>query len=145
MIRRGYGVGIVACSIGSSDCVGAVDEPVPLAIIFGFKRIDEGYATDGGCERDHKELWGILDGLNLILDRRFKKILIKIDSLEALNAIMEDTSGNSNSAIVRRIYQTLKRVKQWEIQRIPREDNLIADSLAKTVRTSVTGLDHFGP
>ncbi|MBA0770722.1 hypothetical protein Gotri_019321, partial [Gossypium trilobum] len=130
----------------------------------GSIRIDEGYATDGGCVRDHKgewiigfarhlgncivlqaELWGILDGLNLILDRRFKKILIKIDSLEALNAIMEDTSGNSNSAIVKRIHQTLKRVKQWEIQHIPREDNLIADSLAKTVRTSVTGLDHFGP
>ncbi|MBA0561345.1 hypothetical protein Golob_018181, partial [Gossypium lobatum] len=60
---------------------------------------------------------------------------MKIDSLEALNAIMEDTSGNSNSAIVRRIHQILKRVKQWEIQHIPREDNLIADSLAKTVRT----------
>ncbi|MBA0590962.1 hypothetical protein Gorai_019651, partial [Gossypium raimondii] len=45
---------------------------------------------------------------------------------------MKDTSGNSNSTIVRRIHQTPKRVKQWEIQHIPREDNLIADSLAKT-------------
>ncbi|MBA0742372.1 hypothetical protein Gogos_015437 [Gossypium gossypioides] len=98
----------------------------------------------GNCTVLEAELWGILDGLNLILDRRFENILIKTDSLESLNAIMEDTSGNSNSAIVRRIHQTLKRVKQCEIQHIPREDNLIADSLAKIVRTSVTGLDHFG-
>ncbi|MBA0782856.1 hypothetical protein Gotri_000677 [Gossypium trilobum] len=47
---------------------------------------------------------------------------------------MEDSSGNSNSAIVRRIHHILKRVEQWKIQYIPREDNLIADSLAKTVR-----------
>ncbi|MBA0577093.1 hypothetical protein Golob_006861 [Gossypium lobatum] len=56
---------------------------------------------------------------------------------------MEDSSRNSNSAIVRRIHHILKRVKQWEIQHIPREDNLIVDSLTKTVRTRRLGLRLF--
>ncbi|MFQ6626513.1 hypothetical protein Gotur_006448, partial [Gossypium turneri] len=37
--------------------------------------------------------WGILDGLNLILDRHFEKILIQTDSIEAINVILEDSSG----------------------------------------------------
>ncbi|MBA0814906.1 hypothetical protein Gohar_020705 [Gossypium harknessii] len=52
------------------------------------------------------ELWGISDWLNLILDRRFENILIQTDSIETINAIMEDTSGNSNATIVKRIHQT---------------------------------------
>ncbi|KAG8500610.1 hypothetical protein CXB51_004315 [Gossypium anomalum] len=113
---------------------------------------NEGSAADGGCVRDHKgewiigfarylgnctmlesELWRILDGLNLILDRRFENILIQTNSIEAINAIMEGTLVNSKSTIVKRIHQTLKRMKQWEVQHIPKGDNLIADSLAKIV------------
>ncbi|MBA0763333.1 hypothetical protein Gotri_012789 [Gossypium trilobum] len=75
-------------------------------------RFDEGFAIDGGCVRDHNgewiigfakylgnftvleaELWGILDGLKLILDRRFEKIPIQTDSIEAINVILEDSSG----------------------------------------------------
>ncbi|KAH1040093.1 hypothetical protein J1N35_041836 [Gossypium stocksii] len=89
------------------------------------------------------ELWGILDGLNLILDRRFENILIQTDSIEAINAIIEGTSGNSNSAIVKRIHQTVKRVKQWEVQHISKRDNLIADSLVKTVHTRKLSLRLF--
>ncbi|XP_012487971.1 uncharacterized protein LOC105801183 [Gossypium raimondii] len=110
------------------------------------------FAADGGCVRDHNgewiigfakylgnctiletELWGILDELNLILDRRFEKILIQTDSIEAINVILEDSSGNSNSALVRKIHIILRKMEQWKIQYIPREENLIADSLAKSV------------
>ncbi|MBA0573262.1 hypothetical protein Golob_000545 [Gossypium lobatum] len=56
---------------------------------------------------------------------------------------MEDSSGNSNSAIVRRIHHILKSVEQWKIQYIPREDNLTVDSLAKTVRKRRLGLRLF--
>ncbi|KAG8486209.1 hypothetical protein CXB51_019502 [Gossypium anomalum] len=120
----------------------------------GSVRFDEGFAVDGGCVRDHNggwiigfakylgsctvlevELWRILDGLNLILDRHFEKILIQTDSTEAINAILDNSSGSPNSALVRKIYLILRKMKQWKIQYIPREDNLIADSLAKSVRT----------
>ncbi|MBA0771301.1 hypothetical protein Gotri_019785, partial [Gossypium trilobum] len=122
-------------------------------------RIDEGFVADGGYVRDYNgewiirfsrylgnctmleaELWGILNGLNLILDRRFENTLIQTDCIEAINAIMEDSSGNSNSALVRRTHHTLKMFKQWKIQHIPREENLIADSLAKTIQTRRIGL-----
>ncbi|MBA0875881.1 hypothetical protein Goshw_015966, partial [Gossypium schwendimanii] len=43
----------------------------------------------GNCTVMEAELWGILNGLNLILDRRFERILIQIDSIEAIKAIME--------------------------------------------------------
>ncbi|MBA0695929.1 hypothetical protein Goari_002526, partial [Gossypium aridum] len=56
------------------------------------------------------ELWGILNGLNLILDRRFERILIQIDSIEAIKAIMEGSLRNSNSALLKRIHYTLKRI-----------------------------------
>ncbi|MBA0718370.1 hypothetical protein Golax_006123, partial [Gossypium laxum] len=58
----------------------------------GLVRIEEGFTAAGGLVRDHNggwiigfckylrnctvtkvELWGILDGLKLILDRRFKE------------------------------------------------------------------------
>ncbi|MBA0768475.1 hypothetical protein Gotri_017273 [Gossypium trilobum] len=92
---------------------GGIDWPC----LFGIIVFDEGFAADGGCVRDHNgewiirfakylgnctaleaEIWGILDGLNLILDRHFEKILIQTDSIEAINVILKDSSGNSNSA-----------------------------------------------
>ncbi|MBA0561273.1 hypothetical protein Golob_018118, partial [Gossypium lobatum] len=65
----------------------------------GSVRFDEGFTADGGCVRDHNELLGILDGLNLILDRCFEIILIQTNSIEAINVILEDSLGNSNSAL----------------------------------------------
>ncbi|MBA0692205.1 hypothetical protein Goari_009783, partial [Gossypium aridum] len=89
----------------------------------GSVRFNKGFAIDGGCVRDYNgeriigfaryldnctvleaELWGILDWLNLILDRRFERILIQIDSIEAINIIMENSLRNSNATIVRRIH-----------------------------------------
>ncbi|MBA0689351.1 hypothetical protein Goari_007083 [Gossypium aridum] len=59
----------------------------------GLVRIEEGFTAAGGLVRDHNggwiigscrylrncmvtkvKLWGILDGLKLILDRRFKEV-----------------------------------------------------------------------
>ncbi|KAG8480635.1 hypothetical protein CXB51_025245 [Gossypium anomalum] len=35
----------------------------------------------GNCTVVEAELWGILDGLNLLLDRSFEKVLIQTDSV----------------------------------------------------------------
>ncbi|KAK5834445.1 hypothetical protein PVK06_018323 [Gossypium arboreum] len=110
----------------------------------GSVRFDEGFVADGGCVRDHNgewiigfakylgnctileaELWGILDGLNLILDRSFRKFLIQTDSIEVVNAILEDSPELSRSALVRKNYFILRKMDQWKIQYIPKEDNLI--------------------
>ncbi|MBA0760415.1 hypothetical protein Gotri_023161 [Gossypium trilobum] len=41
----------------------------------------------GSCTMTEVELWGILDGLKLILDRRFERVSIQTVNLEAVNAI----------------------------------------------------------
>ncbi|MBA0601268.1 hypothetical protein Gorai_004449, partial [Gossypium raimondii] len=93
----------------------------------GSVSLDEGFATVGGFVCDHNdgwimgfcrylgnctvveaELWGILNGLNLILDRWFERVLIQTDIIEVVNAIQEGSSGNSNFALVRRIHLILK-------------------------------------
>ncbi|MBA0609288.1 hypothetical protein Godav_021365, partial [Gossypium davidsonii] len=85
------------------------------------------------------KLWGILDGLKLILDRRFERILSQIDSLEAVNAIQEGVFSTSNSTLLRRIHQRT-------IQHIPREENTLVDSIVKTIYDKEPGLGLFeGP
>ncbi|MBA0604850.1 hypothetical protein Godav_017484 [Gossypium davidsonii] len=79
----------------------------------------------GNCTVMEMELWGILDGI------------------KAINAIIDGSSGNSNFALVRRIHHTLKKVKQWEIEHIPREENSIANMHAKTVLHRRLGLRLF--
>ncbi|KAK5783798.1 hypothetical protein PVK06_038313 [Gossypium arboreum] len=127
----------------------------------GSVKFDEGFAASGGCVRDHNgewigfakylgnciilevKLWGILDGLNLILDRRIERILIQTDSIEAINLILDDSFGSLNSALVRKIHLILRKMEQWKIQCIPRKENLIADTLAKSVPTRRLGLRLF--
>ncbi|MBA0765147.1 hypothetical protein Gotri_014396 [Gossypium trilobum] len=94
----------------------------------GMKNV---FAAVGRLVRDHNGGWiirffrylvnstvieaklrGILDGQKLILYRRFKRVSIQTDNLEAANAIQDGYSESSNSALVRRIHQLLKMVKQ---------------------------------
>ncbi|MBA0757627.1 hypothetical protein Gotri_020712, partial [Gossypium trilobum] len=119
---------------------------------YGSVKIYEGFVAYGGLVQDHNgewiigfsrylgnctmmetELWGILDGLK----RSFG------GSWTAINAIIDGSSGNSNFALVRRIHHTLKKVKQWEIELIPREENSIANMHAKTVLHRRLGLRLF--
>lgn len=92
----------------------------------GSVRLDEGFTAARGFVCDHHggwiidycrylgnctvveaELGGILDGLNLLLDRSFEKVIIQTDSLEAVNAIQEGSSGISNCTLVRKVHFTL--------------------------------------
>nr|KJB76138.1 hypothetical protein B456_012G074500 [Gossypium raimondii] len=110
-------------------------------------RSDEGFATAGSLVRDQNvtkaELWGILDGLKLILDRRFERILSQTDSLEVANAIQEGFFSTSNSTLLRRIRQSLAKVKQWKIQHISQEENTLVDSIVKTICDRKLGLRLF--
>ncbi|MBA0639873.1 hypothetical protein Goklo_022872 [Gossypium klotzschianum] len=125
----------------------------------GPVRLDEGFATTGGFVGDHNDgwimgfcrylgnctvleakLWGILDGLNFILDRRFERVLIQTDSIKAVNTIQKCSSGNFNSALVTRIHHILAQMKQWKIHHISRKENFIVDSLANSIRSRRLGL-----
>ncbi|MBA0566377.1 hypothetical protein Golob_011201 [Gossypium lobatum] len=67
------------------------------AWIFGF------YRYIGNCSVMDVELWGILDGSQLSLDKDFQCDLIQIDSLETVVAIQEDLIECHKSTLIRRI------------------------------------------
>ncbi|MBA0752410.1 hypothetical protein Gogos_001249, partial [Gossypium gossypioides] len=79
----------------------------------------------GNCTVTEAELWGILDGIEIV------------------NIVQDGSSENSNSTLIKRILQVLNMSKQWKIQHLPREENSITNSLAKSVRTRSLGLRLF--
>ncbi|KAK5770194.1 uncharacterized protein LOC108462408 [Gossypium arboreum] len=87
----------------------------------------------GNCEVIDSELWGILDGLQIALDCGYRKVIIRIDNLEAIKLI-HGVSNGSNSALVRRILLLLKLLSQWNINFIPGEENKIANKIVKLRR-----------
>ncbi|KAH1089937.1 hypothetical protein J1N35_017194 [Gossypium stocksii] len=122
-LRRGFG--------SSSPCGLCGHDYEDVLHILRDCNTARGFAADGGCVRDHNgkwvigfakylgnctvleaKLWGILDGLNLIMDRRFEKVLILIDSTDAINAILEDSLGSSNSSLIRKIHLILRKMEQ---------------------------------
>lgn len=78
---------------------------------------------------------GDLNGQNLLLDKIFKKVLIQTNCIKAVNIIQNGSLRNSSSVLVRRIHQILERIEHWRTQHIPREENSVANSLAKSVCT----------
>lgn len=127
--------------------------------IDGSVRFEEGFVAIGGLVSDHNEgwiigfgrylgnctipeaeLWGVLDGLKLITNCSFDRVLTQFDCLEVVNAIQEGSSSDSTSTQVRRFHQLLQRINHQRIQHISREENLLVDSLVKLVRERRTEL-----
>ncbi|KAG8501465.1 hypothetical protein CXB51_003790 [Gossypium anomalum] len=85
----------------------------------------------GICLVLDSELWRILEGLTIAMDRGFNKVLIVFDSHEAIQAIQRRVIKVSNSALVRRINSYVAKLSQWSIQYISIDFNKEANSLAK--------------
>ncbi|MBA0854089.1 hypothetical protein Goshw_025848 [Gossypium schwendimanii] len=96
----------------------------------GSVRLEDGSATAGGIVRNRigkwildfnkflesysvfeAELWGILDGLGILIDRGYKEVQIRIGSIEVASAIHEISSGGPNTTLIRRILQLLSWIK----------------------------------
>ncbi|MBA0567622.1 hypothetical protein Golob_005172 [Gossypium lobatum] len=61
----------------------------------------------GNCTVPEAELWGVLNGLKLITNRNFDRVLIQFDCLEVVNVIQEGSSDDFNSTLIRRIHPIL--------------------------------------
>ncbi|MBA0846074.1 hypothetical protein Goarm_022917, partial [Gossypium armourianum] len=85
----------------------------------------------GICSVLDFELWGILEGLTIAMDRGFDRVLIVFDSHEAVQAIQGSATKVSNSALVRRINLRMAKLMEWSILHISRDFNKEVDSLAK--------------
>ncbi|MBA0569993.1 hypothetical protein Golob_003684, partial [Gossypium lobatum] len=125
----------------------------------GLVRPEDAFGTTGGLLRDQNgewiigfnkylgncavfdsKLWGILDSLKLALDQRFENVLIQFNNLVTINMIKDGIYGNSNSALVRRIYTILKLFNLWSLQHISREDDKLVDKIVKGVQDRKTYL-----
>ncbi|MBA0561724.1 hypothetical protein Golob_018525, partial [Gossypium lobatum] len=85
----------------------------------------------GACSIIETELWDILDGVLLVQERHYHKILVQTDNIKVIEAINDSLSKCSNSAIIRRIAQLLQKVESWSLDYIPGEENIEADCIAK--------------
>ncbi|KAH1064862.1 hypothetical protein J1N35_029849 [Gossypium stocksii] len=84
----------------------------------------------GKCSLFDPELWRILDGLALIQNMCYDRVLIQIDSLEMVKAIQDSSLSNSNSTLIRRIHHLLLNASSWDIQHFPKDRNKTTDCLA---------------
>ncbi|KAK5819060.1 hypothetical protein PVK06_024017 [Gossypium arboreum] len=85
----------------------------------------------GKCFIFNAELWGILERLRLIQRRDHDEIIIQFDSMEVVKAILDSSSTEANSTLIRRIQSILFQEKQWFLQYIPRDQNQVTNCLVK--------------
>ncbi|KAH1057374.1 hypothetical protein J1N35_035439 [Gossypium stocksii] len=57
----------------------------------------------GSCLVFEAELWGVLDGLGILMDQGYDHVLIQTDNLEAIKAIQESPIGRSTLTLIRKI------------------------------------------
>lgn len=86
---------------------------------------------------------GIFEGLQILQRRGHGQVLIQSDSLEAVIAILGRSPTGSNSTLIRRIQIILSHERQWSLRYIPRDQNRVADCLAKQALVGDDDLKEF--
>ncbi|KAA3488041.1 LINE-type retrotransposon LIb DNA [Gossypium australe] len=97
----------------------------------------------GSCSPLEAELWGVLDGVLILLNKGYKKVKIQTDNLEVIRALATKDMIDSGTTLLRRIKRIMYSEGQWEIKHVPREGNLTADQLAKIGLSWQTSLRVF--
>ncbi|MBA0634263.1 hypothetical protein Godav_029951 [Gossypium davidsonii] len=97
----------------------------------------------GSCSVFEVELWGILDGLGILIDQGYSVVAIQTNNLKAAKAIQKRPIRGSNSALIRRIHYLLAQLNHWSISYISRMDNQEADTLVKLAHEARYSLQVF--
>ncbi|MBA0702429.1 hypothetical protein Goari_022817 [Gossypium aridum] len=111
---------------------------------------DSGYVATGGVARDHDgnwrvgftcflgvcspfeaKVWGILDGILILLNKGYKRVINLTDNLEVVQILSDLHLKDSGIIVLRRTQCIMRAEGMWKIQHIPRNRNLVADRLAK--------------
>ncbi|MBA0681939.1 hypothetical protein Goari_023706 [Gossypium aridum] len=83
------------------------------------------------CTPFEAELWGILDGILILLNKGYKRATVQTDSSEVGKTLIDKGLEDSGITILRRVQRIMHSVGQWRVQYVSRERNLIVDRLAK--------------
>ncbi|KAK5785332.1 hypothetical protein PVK06_039904 [Gossypium arboreum] len=127
-----------AVQLGSGNAVaGGVVRDANEDWIFGYNRHLR------KCYIFNAELWEILEGLRLIQQRVHDEVIIQSDTMEVVKAILDSTSSEANSMLSRRIQSILFQEKRWFWRYIPRDQNQVADCLAKQALIGTENLQVF--
>ncbi|KAH1065452.1 hypothetical protein J1N35_030439 [Gossypium stocksii] len=85
----------------------------------------------GVCSPFEAELWGILDGILILLNKGYRRAIIMTDNLEVAQNLEDLDLEDSGITVLSRTQQILRSEGEWKIKHIARDLNLIADRLAK--------------
>ncbi|MBA0684344.1 hypothetical protein Goari_025936 [Gossypium aridum] len=111
---------------------------------------DSGYAGTRGVARDRDgnwivgfthflrvyspfeaEVWGILDGIFILLNKGYRRVIILTDNLEIVQILSDLDLEDSGITVLRNTECIMRAEGMWKIKHIPRNQNLVAARLAK--------------
>lgn len=88
----------------------------------------------------NSELWAILLGLQVAKDRGIDIVILESDCKVGVDLINESLDGAPSTTIIRQIKEATKGFVKVKFQFIIREDNRLANCLAKTCTADATNL-----
>ncbi|KAA3482036.1 RNA-directed DNA polymerase (Reverse transcriptase) [Gossypium australe] len=116
---------------------GAVNNHTGVAAAGGVARDHEGnWITGfnhflGVCTPMEAVIWGIMDGILILLNKGFRRITIASDNLEVVQNLLALNTEDSGIALLRRTKRIIQSAGEWNIKYVPRNRNMVADCLAK--------------
>ncbi|MBA0751544.1 hypothetical protein Gogos_000461, partial [Gossypium gossypioides] len=85
----------------------------------------------GNCFSFVAKVWGILDGILLLLDKGYRRAIILSNNLEVIQVLSDFGLENPGITVLKRTQRFMRDEGQWKIRHMSREFNLVADRLAK--------------
>ncbi|KAK5826337.1 hypothetical protein PVK06_021255 [Gossypium arboreum] len=89
------------------------------------------------------ELWGILDGLLILLSKGYRQATIQTDNLDVVQTLNDIGLEDSGITLFRRLRQIMRIKRHWQIRHVPREHNSITNRLTKFSLTWKSNLQVF--
>ncbi|MBA0556714.1 hypothetical protein Golob_026793, partial [Gossypium lobatum] len=77
------------------------------------------------------KLWGILDGLLVMLSKGFKRAMIQTYNLEVARSLQENMMTDSGIIMLKRVRRIMRTEGQQCIRYVPKDFNKVADCLVK--------------
>ncbi|KAH1064184.1 hypothetical protein J1N35_029171 [Gossypium stocksii] len=87
--------------------------------------------VDRVCSSFEAEVWSILDGILILLNKGYRRAIIQTDNLEVAQNLTNLSLEDSGITVLKRTQRIMKIEGKWKIKHIPRSQNLAADLLAK--------------
>lgn len=72
----------------------------------------------GNCNPLEVGLWGIMDGILIMIKKGFNRATIQTNNLEVVNLLTKKEGDDSGITVLKRTQQILRCEGQWQIQHV---------------------------